>query len=112
MNSHPHLVILAGPNGAGKSTAAPALLRGALRVDEFVNADVIAAGLSGFHPEGAAIEAGRVMLHRLNHLAERRASFAFETTLSGRTTARLLEELYRRGYRSHLIYPWVPSADF
>ncbi len=61
----PSLILLAGPNGAGKSTAASDLLHGALQVDEFVNADVIARGLSAFHPEGAAIEAGRVMLTRL-----------------------------------------------
>ena len=46
----PHLILLAGPNGAGKSTAAPDLLRGAFHVDEFLNADVIARGLSAFHP--------------------------------------------------------------
>jgi len=60
----PSVVVLGGPNGAGKSTAAPRLLRGALRVDEFVNADTLAQGLSAFRPEAAAIEAARVMLKR------------------------------------------------
>ena len=60
----PAVVILAGPNGAGKSTVAPALLHGALAVNEFVNADAIASGLSAFAPESAAIAAGRVMLAR------------------------------------------------
>jgi hypothetical protein len=63
----------------------PALLRGGLVVDEFVNADVIAQGLSAFDPEGAAIAAGRVMLRRLHELAEQRVNFAFETTLANRT---------------------------
>jgi predicted ABC-type ATPase len=67
---HPSVVILAGPNGAGKSTVAPALLQGALAVNEFVNADVIARGLSAFDPEGVAIAAGRVMLTRLHELAD------------------------------------------
>ena len=61
----PSVVILTGPNGAGKSTAAPALLQGALAVNKFVNADVIARGLSAFDPAAAAIAAGRVMLARL-----------------------------------------------
>ena len=66
----PSVVILAGPNGAGKSTVAPSLLHGTLGVDEFVNADVIASGLSAFDPERAAIAAGRVMLARLHELAK------------------------------------------
>ena len=64
-------MILAGPNGAGKSTVAPTLLHGTLAVDEFVNADVIARGLSAFDPESVAIAAGRVMLARLRELAAR-----------------------------------------
>jgi hypothetical protein len=77
----PLVVVIAGPNGAGKSTEAPELLRHALRVQEFVNADPIALGLSGLHPERAALAAGRVMLARLKTLARLRADFAFETTL-------------------------------
>jgi predicted ABC-type ATPase len=65
----PHVVILAGPNGAGKTTAAPALLRDTLAVEELVNADAIAAGLSAFRPESASFAAGRIMLARLRELA-------------------------------------------
>ena len=61
----PGVVVLGGPNGAGKSTTAPRLLRGSLRVSEFVNADTLAQGLSAFHPEDAALQAGRIMLARL-----------------------------------------------
>ena len=61
MTRLPDVVVLAGPNGAGKSTAAPRLLRGTLAVEEFVNADTLAQGLSAFRPEGVAIEAGRLM---------------------------------------------------
>lgn len=78
----PSVVVLGGPNGAGKSTAAERLLRGTLQVDEFVNADTLALGLSAFRPEAAAIEAGRVMLRRLETLTRTRTSFACESTLA------------------------------
>jgi predicted ABC-type ATPase len=110
--ARPSVVILAGPNGAGKSTVAPALLQGALAVDEFVNADVIASGLSAFDPESAAIAAGRVMLARLHELAAQRVSFAFETTLASRTLAPWLRDLRASGYQIHLLFLWLPSAEF
>lgn len=94
----PSLIALAGPNGAGKSTAGPPLLRDALGLTEFVNADVIAQGLSAFDPEGAAFEAGRVMLQRIRDLGRRRVSFAFETTLAGRSYVRWLSKLRVQGY--------------
>jgi len=81
--SAPDLVAVAGPNGAGKSTVGARLLEETLGIRQFVNADDIARGLSGFAPESAAFEAGRVMLHRIDELARRRETFAFETTLSG-----------------------------
>jgi predicted ABC-type ATPase len=106
----PNIIVLAGPNGAGKSTAAPDLLHGALHVDEFVNADVIARGLSAFNPEGAALDAGRAMLARLKELASQRKNIAFETTLASRTFAPWIRELKKDGYRFHLFYFWLPSA--
>ena len=96
--SSPLIVLLGGPNGAGKSTTAPSLLKGALKVDEFVNADVIAQGLSAFQPERAALEAGRVMLRRLRALANQRASFAFESTLASRSFAPWIAGLHSEGY--------------
>ena len=107
----PNVVILAGPNGAGKSTVASALLREALAVDEFVNADVIARGLSGFEPDRVAIAAGRIMLARLKELAARRADFAFETTLATRSFAPWLRDLRLLGYDMHLFFLWLSSAD-
>jgi predicted ABC-type ATPase len=107
----PLAVVLAGPNGAGKSTTAPYLLKDALAVDEFVNADTIAQGLSAYRPEAAAVTAGKVMLERLRTLADLRRDFAFETTLSGRSHARWLRELQAAGYRTHLIFLSLPSAD-
>jgi len=107
----PSVIVLAGPNGAGKSTYAPALLRRRLGVTEFVNADVIAQGLSGFDPEGVALEAGRIMLGRLDRLAEARANFAFETTLASRTFAPWLKSLSGTGYAVHLVFLYLRSAD-
>src|SRR5947209_15079140 len=96
-NHSPSVVVLAGPNGAGKSTAAPQLLKDTLAVTEFVNADVIARGLSAFDPERAALAAGRVMRKRLQELARERKDFAFESTLAGRSFAPWLGELARGG---------------
>lgn len=107
----PLVVVLAGPNGAGKSTSAPYLLKDALAVDEFVNADTIATGLSAYRPDAAAVTAGKVMLERLRVLGGLRRDFAFETTLSGRSHARWLQELQASGYRTHLIFLSLPSAD-
>lgn len=108
----PHIVILAGPNGAGKSTAAPALLRDALAVTEFVNADVIARGLSGFNPDDAALAAGRIMLDQLDALADGRANFAFETTLASRTFVPRIIQWQQQGYGVHVIFLSVPSPEF
>lgn len=107
----PELVALAGPNGAGKSTVGPALLRESLGISIFVNADVIAQGLSGLEPEGAAFEAGRIMLERLDDLARRRVSFAFETTLAGRAYARRISQMSQDGFRFHIVFLWLESAE-
>jgi predicted ABC-type ATPase len=107
----PEVVVLGGPNGAGKSTAAPRLLRGSLKVEEFVNADTLAQGLSAFRPEGVAREAGRIMLKRLDDLESQGKSFAFESTLAGHAHARRLERLKQRAYRIHIVYLWLPTAE-
>jgi predicted ABC-type ATPase len=108
----PNLVVIAGPNGAGKSTAAPLLIGKRLGIAEFVNADVIATGLCAYSPESVAMEAGRVMLKRLQQLADGGKDFAFETTLASRHFARWIAGLRReRGYHFHLFYLWLPSAE-
>lgn len=112
INIKPHLIVITGPNGAGKSTTAPFLLKGALRVTEFVNADLIAQGLSGFQPEGAVFHAGRVMLNRIHYLAKKRIDFAFETTLASRTFARWISDLRNTGYDFHLVFLYLPNEDF
>jgi len=80
-----------------------------LQVAEFVNADVIAQGLSAFNPGAAAIAAGRVMHARLRELAGRRTDFAFETTLAGRTHAMWLRTLIAEGYEFHVVFLWLSS---
>lgn len=107
----PRVIIIAGPNGAGKSTTAPKLLRGPLRVDDFVNADEIARGLSAFKPETVAMEAGRILLQRIHHLADRRRNFAFETTLASRSFSPWIRDLVAGGYEFYLIYLWLPAPE-
>lgn len=108
----PQVVVLAGPNGAGKSTSSSAVVRGVLGITEFVNADDIARGLSGFNVEGAALSAGRIMLDRVKELAQRRGDFAFETTLASRSFAPWIRELRQTGYLFRLIYLWLPSPEY
>jgi predicted ABC-type ATPase len=111
LDSAPSIVVLAGPNGAGKTTAAPFLLRDALGVREYVNADPIAAGLSAFAPESVAIAAGRVMLSRVDELARQRISFGFETTLASRSFGPWLRLRLADGYAAHLVFLWLASPE-
>lgn len=108
---NPEVVLIGGPNGAGKSTAAPVLLNEVLHVGEFVNADVIAQGLSAFNPAEVSFAAGRLMLSRLKSLAAQRRDFAFETTLASRSFAPFLVDLKRNGYHVRLLYLWLAGAD-
>ena len=103
----PNVVVIAGPNGSGKSTTAPKLLRDTLKVEEFINADVIASGLSAFAPDRAAFPAGRIMLRRMKELAKLQKNFALESTLSSRSLAPWLKKLSRDGYVVHLIFLWL-----
>ena len=106
-----HLYIISGPNGAGKTTASYTLLPKILRCKEFVNADEIARGLSPFNPESVAIEAGQLMLKRINELLQRNVSFSIETTLSTRSYFRLVEKAHSQGYDVTLLYFWLKSPQ-
>ena len=106
-----HLYIISGPNGAGKTTASYTVLPKILRCKEFVNADEIARGLSPFNPESVAIEAGRLMLKRINELLQRNVSFSIETTLSTRSYFRLVEKAHSQGYDVTLLYFWLKSPQ-
>jgi predicted ABC-type ATPase len=107
----PQVALLGGINGAGKTTASMRVLRDALKIPVFTNADAIARGLSAFDPESEAMRAGRIMLEHMRGMAAARRSFAFETTLAVRTYARWLGEMKRDGYAVHLFYYWLESAD-
>jgi predicted ABC-type ATPase len=109
--SSPQVIVIAGPNGAGKTTLSPFLLRDKLGVLEYVNADPIALGLSGFDPASVAFEAGRVMLKRLHDLAEQRRTFALESTLAAKHYASWISKLRHDGYAFQLMFLWLPSAD-
>ncbi len=106
-----HLYIISGPNGAGKTTASYTVLPKILQCKEFVNADEIARGLSPFNPESVAIEAGRLMLKRINELLQRNVSFSIETTLSSRSYFRLVEKAHSQGYDVTLLYFWLKSPQ-
>ena len=107
----PKIIIIAGPNGAGKTTFAREFLPNEAGCPVFVNADLIAAGLSPFAPERAALQAGCLTLQTIaRHVAERE-SFAYETTLSGRAYARQIPQWQALGYRVELFFLSLPSAD-
>ncbi|MBI4370813.1 MAG: zeta toxin family protein [Elusimicrobia bacterium] len=107
----PELFVIAGPNGAGKTTFAREYLPYFAKCHEFVNADLIAGGLSPFSPGAAALEAGRIMLRKIDELSAQRHTFAFETTLSGRSYLALFKRLRANGYKIHLIFLWLPHVD-
>src|SRR5207249_4946478 len=104
MKSEKKIVIIAGPNGAGKTTFAREFLPNEAGCPVFVNADRIAAGLSPFAPETAAVRAGRIMLDEIKAHARAGDNFAFETTLSGLMYVRLIPQWQRQRYRVKLVY--------
>ena len=105
------IIILAGPNGAGKTTFAREYLQKEAYCPDFVNVDLIAAGLSPFNPQRAAIRAGKIMLSEIKRRVRKGESFAFETTLSGHIYARWIPEWRRDGYRVRLIFLSLPDAE-
>jgi predicted ABC-type ATPase len=98
------IIIIAGPNGAGKTTFAREYLMKEAHCPDFVNVDLIAAGLSPFDPDRAAIQAGRIMLTEIQRRVRKGERFAFETTLSGHVYARMVPEWRNSGYRVRLIF--------
>ncbi len=108
---NPRCIVIAGANGAGKTTFAREYLPHVARVMHFVNADLIAGGLSPLKPELAAIAAARVVLREIDRLVSERANFAFETTLSGLTYLRRMEAWKQAGYRIEIVYLRLDSVD-
>ncbi len=106
-----NVYIIAGPNGSGKTTFATLFLPQYVKCTNFVNADLIAAGLSPFEPQLAAIKAGKLVLQQIDEYARQKVSFAFETTLSGKTYASHIQKLKKLGFKIHIFFLWVPSPD-
>lgn len=109
--SQPTIYILAGPNGAGKTTFANSFLPTFANCREFLNADLIAAGLAPFAPETQAVRASELLLKRIDELVAVRATFSFETTLAARSYRTSILEWRRLGYRVVLFFIWLHSAE-
>jgi len=107
----PKILIIAGPNGAGKTTFAREFLPQEAGCPIFVNADLIAAGLAPFQPATVAVRAGRIMLQEIAEHVRRRDSFAFETTLAGRSYASAIPKWQALGYQVALYFLSLPQAD-
>ena len=103
--------IVAGPNGAGKTTFAETYLPNDAQCFNFINADLIAAGISPLRPEDAGIEAGRILLRKMNEFVAEGATFGFESTLSGTGYANRIREMKEDGYRIVIFYLKIPSPE-
>jgi predicted ABC-type ATPase len=106
-----NLYIISGCNGAGKTTASYTVLPEVLHCKEFVNADEIARGLSPFNPESVAIEAGRLMLQRIEDLLVKEESFSIETTLATKSYINLVRRAHVKGYTVRLLFFWLNSPE-
>jgi predicted ABC-type ATPase len=106
-----NVYIIAGPNGSGKTTFAKKFLPDYAKCQNFVNADLIAQGLSPFSPRAAAIKAGRLVLEQVHKLADKNVDFAFETTLSGKSYVAFLKELKERSYSINIFFLWIPNTE-
>ena len=105
------LYIISGYNGAGKTTASYTVLPEILDCREYVNADEIAKGLSPFNPESVAIEAGRLMLERIDYLMTAGVSFSIETTLATKSYVNLVRRAHKQGYNVKLLFFWLESPE-
>ncbi|MBN1114070.1 MAG: zeta toxin family protein [Oligoflexia bacterium] len=106
-----HMYIIAGPNGSGKTTFAKEFLPEFVDCPNFINADLIAMGLSPFFPDHVAIKAGKLVLEQIDEFSKKGQDFAFETTLSGKTYLKLFKRLKDRGYKLHIFFLWVPHSQ-
>ena len=106
-----NVYIIAGPNGSGKTTFARKFLPDYVKCPNFVNADLIAQGLSPFSPQTAAIKAGKLVLQQIHEFVIAEVDFAFESTLAGKTYINLFKKLEKKGYKLHLFFLWIPNAE-
>lgn len=108
----PTCYVIGGPNGAGKTTFAMDYLPEIAGCNNYINADMIAYGISPLDSVSVQLEAGRIFLNEVHKNIERRVDFAFETTLAGRSYIKLLKKLKEDGWKIVLFFLWIPDADF
>ena len=106
-----NVYIIAGPNGSGKTTFAKTFLPQYAKCDRFINADLIAAGLSPFSPEQVAIKSGKLVLEQIKEYSESNVDFGFETTMSGVTYIKYCKMLKEKGYSINIFFLWINSAQ-
>ena len=106
-----NVYIIAGPNGSGKTTFARTFLPEYAKCDRFINADLIATGLSPFSPQQVAIKSGKLVLEQIKEYAENGVDFGFETTMSGVTYLKYFKMLKEKGYKIHIYFLWIPSSQ-
>ncbi|HNW43395.1 MAG TPA: hypothetical protein PKI19_02755 [Elusimicrobiales bacterium] len=111
MGKASNVYIVAGPNGSGKTTFAREFLPNYAKCANFVNADLIAGGLSPFDPKIVALKAGKLVLTRIREFTRSGEEFGFETTLSGRGHVNMFRRLKEAGYKVHLFFLWMPGVD-
>lgn len=107
----PTIYVIAGPNGVGKTTFADRYLPDEARQVEFVNADLIARGLSPYDPDVVAMQAGRIALGRIRQLIADKIGFTWETTMSGRSAAGWLREARAVGFTLKCYFLWVRQPE-
>lgn len=107
----PTIYVIAGPNGVGKTTFADRYLPDEAKQVEFVNADLIARGLSPYDPDVVAMDAGRIAIGRIRQLVADKIGFTWETTMSGRSAAGWLREAKAAGFTVKCYFLWVKDVD-
>lgn len=106
-----NVYIIAGPNGSGKTTFARTFLPEYAKCDRFINADLIALGLSPFSPRQVAIKSGKLVLEQIKECSKSGIDFGFETTMSGVTYLKYFNMLKEKGYKIHIFFLWIPSTQ-
>ena len=111
MKNSKNVYVIAGPNGSGKTTFAKTFLPEYAKCDRFVNADLIAWGLSPFSPSQVSIKSGKLVLEQIREYSESGVDFGFETTMSGVTYLKYFKMLKDKGYKINIFFLWIPSSQ-